>query len=283
MRRPLRLALAAVLLGALAAAGCTSKPRGEAELPRLAFAAEPNADLTRPDILLDFPSGRGGLAGRTIRVGGLDDLVLARKEVVLTFDDGPVRGKTPAILDALDRHGVRATFLMVGQMARSYPDLVREVARRGHTIGTHTQSHPDLSGMAFDAAVAEIERGRASVDAALVPSGRKAAPFFRFPYLADTARLRRHLAMRGVVVVHPSVDSKDYFVSTPDQVRARTLAALERAGSGIVLFHDLHARTVAMLPDFLDDLAARGYRVVHLVPRSPAGGALVSAALSAGE
>src|SRR5690606_23630598 len=103
------------------------------------------------------------------------------------------------------------------------------------------------------------------------------APFFRFPYLSDTPRLRQHLSARGVVVIDVDVDSKDYFVSSHDQVRQRTLAALERRGSGIILLHDLHQRTVDMLPKLLDDLHARGYKAVDLQPaQSPADQTLAS-------
>ena len=81
-------------------------------------------------------------------------------------------------------------------------------------------------------------------------------------------------------MIDPSVDSKDYFVSSPDQVRARTVARLEAKGSGIVLFHDIHSRTASMLPQFLDDLHKRGFKVVHLVPRSRDAEALLVAAVT---
>ncbi|WP_127523448.1 polysaccharide deacetylase family protein [Mesorhizobium sp. Z1-4] len=272
---PALVAVAATLI----LAACTTKPK-QAETPKLAFAAEKRADLSQPGNIMSFPGPRGTLRGRTIRVGNLSDLILARGEVVLTFDDGPIPGKTPSILNTLDRHGVKATFFTVGQMANAYPHLVRDVAARGHTIATHTQNHPNLASMSFESAVAEIDKGKRSVAAALGPNRSRIAPFFRFPYLASTAALRRHLAMQGTVVVDPTVDSKDYFVSTPDQVRARTIARLEAKGSGIVLFHDIHSRTASMLPQFLDDLNKRGFKVVHLVPRSRDAEALIVAAVS---
>lgn len=241
-------------------------PRPDGDVPVLAFAPEQRIEVPFPGDVLSFPDLGHGLAGRTLRVDTVEDIVLLRNEVVLTFDDGPVPGKTKAILDALDAHEVKATFLMVGEMAESYPHLVREVAERGHTIGSHTQNHPDLGSMSFERAIAEIRRGEKSIAAALIPAEQHAAPFFRFPYLASTPALRRHLAARGTVVIDVDIDSKDYFVSTPEQVRRRALAKIEKKGSGVVLFHDLHARTAAMLPAFLDELDARGYKVVHLVP-----------------
>ena len=272
---PALLAIAA----AFSLSACTTKPK-DVEVPKLAFAAEARPALSSQGDIMSFPGPRGSLRGRNVRVGSVSDLILARGEVVLTFDDGPVPAKTPAILDTLDAHGVKATFLMVGQMASSYPHLAREVAARGHTIGTHTQGHANLASLSFDGAVRQIDQGRRNIAAALGPGRAGVAPFFRFPYLASTAALRRHLAMQGIVVIDPTVDSKDYFVSTPDQIRARTIAALEQKGSGIVLFHDIHARTASMLPAFLDELHARGFRVVHLVPRSRDAEAMIVAAVS---
>jgi peptidoglycan/xylan/chitin deacetylase (PgdA/CDA1 family) len=280
MRRFFGICCTAFLAALLAS--CASTPQGGAHtadnasvsIAPMAFA--PIRPLPSDDIMA-FPGQRRGLAGRTIRVSAIQDIVLARGEVVLTFDDGPVPGRTTAILDALERHNAKATFLMVGQMARNHPHLVREVASRGHTIGSHTQNHPNLAGMSFEAAMADIEAGERSIAAALVPTRHSASPFFRFPYLADTPALRRHLAARGSVVIDVDIDSKDYFQSTPAQVRERTLQMLERRGSGIVLFHDLHQRTANMLPSFLDQLQARGFRVVHLVP-ARSGPLLASAA-----
>jgi peptidoglycan/xylan/chitin deacetylase (PgdA/CDA1 family) len=263
-RSALTCALLALLLGA---AGCsTTKPA--TEVPKLAFAAEDPPMLRfGPDgIPVRPPSFTGGLAGRTIVVNRISDIALRRGEVVLTFDDGPMPGKTEAILNALDTAGVKATFLVVGQMARSYPALVRKVASRGHTIGTHTQNHSNLRAMSLPAAMGQIEAGIKSVSAALIPGVERVAPFFRFPYLADTVALRSHLAAQGIVVMDVDIDSKDYFQSTPDQVRQRTLQRLAQRGSGIILFHDIHQRTATMLPALLADLRAKGYSVVRLVP-----------------
>lgn len=212
------------------------------------------------------PAGRGTLAGRTIAVSRISDIALAKGEVVLTFDDGPRPGTTPRVLDALDAAGVRATFLMVGQMARAYPGLVRAVAARGHTIGTHTDDHANLTKMSTDAAFSDIARGEKAVAAALSGSGHAAAPFFRFPYLADSPSLRAALARRGTVVLDVDIDSRDYVKSSPAAVLARTMATLKARGRGIILFHDIHARTAAALPGFLASLSTEGFRVVHLVP-----------------
>ncbi|MER0238316.1 polysaccharide deacetylase family protein [Fulvimarina sp. MAC8] len=210
-----------------------------------------------------LPASRSLLAGRTLAVAEVSDIALRDKEVVLTFDDGPMPGKTPKILKALDDAGVGATFLMVGQMARAYPEIARQVAAEGHTVGTHTERHANLRTMSTESALAEIRRGEASITAAL---GEKPAPFFRFPYLADTKALRARLAGQGVVAIDVDIDSKDYFKDGPSRVMSRTLASIEKKGKGVILFHDIQARTVAMLPGFLKELERRGYKVVDLKP-----------------
>ncbi|QDY99783.1 polysaccharide deacetylase family protein [Nitratireductor mangrovi] len=265
---------AVLFSAALFLSACANAPKKLAgdDGPALAFAEEqqagpadisPQVAMLRPDQL---PLVSGGLAGRTIRVSRISDIALRPGEVVLTFDDGPIPGRTDRVLEVLDRFGVKATFLMVGQMAKAYPGTARKVAARGHTIGTHTQGHANLAGLGHAAAVIEIDKGRASVAAAL--GGHRAAPFFRFPYLASTAALRSHLAARGIVVIDANIDSKDYFKSSPAAIRARTMARLAGQRSGIILLHDIHARTATMLPGLLADLKAGGYKVVHLVPGS---------------
>ena len=243
------LAVVGGVVAALLLSGCANAPKKLAagERPGLAFAEErapadteqsPQIAMLRPDQL---PRALGGLAGRTIRVARVADIALRPGEVVLTFDDGPIPGRTDTVLDILDRFGVKATFLMVGQMAN------------------HQKRRLD----------------RKSVAAAL--GSYRAAPFFRFPYLASTAALRNSLAAQGVVVIDASIDSKDYFKSGPQAIRARTLTRLRQRGSGVILMHDIHPRTAAMLPGLLADLKAGGYKVVHLKPGA-GGGLLVASA-----
>ncbi len=204
------------------------------------------------------------LAGRTLTVGATEDIVLNPGEVILTFDDGPRAGSTPLILDTLDRFGVKATFLMLGSSAERNPGLVLDVAERGHTIGTHTYDHVDLSTLGPTEAVAEIYAGQQAVAAALAPSNRVPSRFFRFPYLAQTGVIRTSAVDSSFIVLDVDIDSKDYYSETPQQVLDRTLARLDARGSGIILFHDIHLRTAAMLPDFLSTLRENGYSVVTL-------------------
>jgi len=212
-----------------------------------------------------WPSGH--LAGRTLVADRITDIALQPGEVILTFDDGPRPGKTDLILEILNDFGVHATFLMIGESADQHPELVRAVALAGHTVGSHTYSHANLSLLPNQDAMAEIWAGREAVARALAPLYVQPSRFFRFPYLAQTQVLRTRVLDSNLIVLDVGVDSNDWFRETPEQVLARTLARLDARGQGVILFHDIHARTVTMLPAFLAELEERGYTVVTLRSR----------------
>ncbi|GLR49804.1 polysaccharide deacetylase family protein [Shinella yambaruensis] len=269
-----------LLLAALAAlsvlAGCnTTKPRPSAQTAFAETGTTKKLDADDPVPMSPARwAGHTGLAGRTLAVASLGDLKLKHKEVVLTFDDGPVPGRTEAILDTLDRYGVKATFLMVGQMADAYPAIARKVVARGHTVGSHTYRHANLRYLAFEAAMAEIRKGEKAVERATA----RRPDFFRFPYLADTSALRSAVARRGTIIMDMDVDSKDYFKVTPASVASRTMQGLRKRGRGIILMHDIHKRTATVLPSLLAQLKAEGYSVVTLRHTGDAGTQLLAMA-----
>lgn len=182
-------------------------------------------------------------------------------EVVLTFDDGPSRAKSPAILDALEAHCTKATFFIVGRMALVEPQLLREMAHRGHTIGLHTWSHKKLTAISAAKAKEEIELGHSMVEKSL---GRPVAPFFRFPYLAAPSSMLTYLGQRNIATLGIDVDSKDFTTRKPEVMMRNVLTQLKAKGKGIILFHDIQASTAAGLKPLLDELKARGFKVVHL-------------------
>src|SRR4029453_18670934 len=112
-------------------------------------------------------------------------LPLKDHEVVLTFDDGPLPPYTNVILDTLASQCVKATYFVVGQMARSYPYLVRRLYNAGHTVGTHSLDHPfAFERLALARVKQEVEGGIAYVDAALAIPGRSRR-FSGFPASND--------------------------------------------------------------------------------------------------
>jgi len=194
-------------------------------------------------------------------------LPLDDKEVVLTFDDGPWPGTTSAVLDALKRECVLATFFLVGRNAAAHPELAKRELAEGHTVAHHSFRHPLLNHMDPAAAEAEINRGFAAVDTALYgqPTKQPRTPFFRFPGFAATPTLLDRLAARGIVVFGADLWAGDWNRMSPSRELSQVLERLETTHGGIILFHDTKRQTAAMLPAFLRALKARGYRVVHMV------------------
>ncbi|MGD9806816.1 MAG: polysaccharide deacetylase family protein [Hyphomicrobiaceae bacterium] len=230
-------------------------------LPITAAKAEcgPGAIGTSRQVEIDTT---GGPAFGQVHSGSRD--ILQPGEVALTFDDGPHKKLTPVILDILDQHCAKATFFMLGERAMMYPDLVREVERRGHSIGTHTWSHANLQKKSGSAMEAEIELGISGVQKAL---GKPAAPFFRFPYLATPRNAIAHLQQRNTGIFSIDIDSKDYRTRSPTVVMRNVMSQTKARGRGIILFHDIQPSTAGALGALLSDLKAGGYRVVHLVPK----------------
>jgi peptidoglycan/xylan/chitin deacetylase (PgdA/CDA1 family) len=185
--------------------------------------------------------------------------------VVLTFDDGPSRPYTRPILETLAQHCTKATFFMVGAMAAADPAMVKEVARHGHTLATHTWSHANLQGLPAGKVQTEIEMGFSSVQVAL---GAPISPFFRFPYLRHTPFSLGHVQGRHIASFGIDIDSKDYMTKDAATVRERVLRDLGSKRKGIILFHDIHASTANALPGLLQELKARGFRVVHMKPKA---------------
>ncbi|ADH88788.1 polysaccharide deacetylase [Ancylobacter novellus DSM 506] len=196
-------------------------------------------------------------------------LDLADKEVVLTFDDGPHPGTTPAVLKALARECVHATFFTIGRNAAAHPDLVRLILAEGHTLGHHSMTHPmTLADIPYDKAVTEIEKGfRADEKAAYGSAGvRPRVAFFRFPGFGSTPELLDYLKQRGIGVFGADFWAGDWNPMTPEEQLHLVMARLEHEHRGIILFHDTRDQTARMLPLFLAALREKGYRVVHVVP-----------------
>jgi peptidoglycan/xylan/chitin deacetylase (PgdA/CDA1 family) len=196
-------------------------------------------------------------------------LALNDREVVLTFDDGPA-ANTAAVLDALKEQCVRATFFVIGRNAAAMPRLVKRELSEGHSVGHHTMTHParTLRSMSENAARADIERGFHAVDKAAYGSDADAAPrtpFFRFPGFADTPALVSWLEGRGVAIFGADLWASDWQEMTPKVELDRVIGRLEKAGKGIILFHDPQTSTAKMMPEFLRELKKRGFKIVHMV------------------
>lgn len=235
--------------------------------PIAACPTDPLAPAETPRVEIDTRNGPT-IGTMQYRDGG----GLRNKEIALTFDDGPNPDVTPRILDILDKHCIKATFFMVGFYAEARPDLVREVAARGHIIGTHTWSHPNsLRHLSMASAKTQIKRGFAAIKTALAsapPSDRTAlAPFFRFPGLNDKKSLIIWLGDHNIATISCSFGADDWKHINANQVYARGLGAIESEGRGILILHDTKPHTADMLSRFIVTLERRGYRFVQLAPK----------------
>jgi peptidoglycan/xylan/chitin deacetylase (PgdA/CDA1 family) len=193
---------------------------------------------------------------------------LSDKEVVLTFDDGPWPVNTPAVLKALAEECTTGIFFAVGKHATYHPDILRQVAAAGHTVGSHTWSHANLNkkGMTEQQAKDEIEKGFSAVRLAL---GAAPAPFFRFPQLQHPPAMVTYLGTRDVAIFSTDLDSFDFKASKPEKIVETVMAKVNKLGKGIILMHDFQKHTAEALPALLARLKAGGFKVVQMKAKAP--------------
>ena len=198
-----------------------------------------------------------------------ETLPLRDHEVVLTFDDGPLPRNSNQVLQILADNCVKAIFFTIGQQARANPEGVHKLAAAGHTIATHTQDHPlTMDHMPIEKARQQIDDGIASVSAPLSDPSL-VAPFFRIPGLLRADGVEEYLASRGIQVWSADFLADDWHHISSARVADLAIKRLEADGKGILLLHDIQARTVAALPKILHEMKARGYHIVHVVPATP--------------
>jgi peptidoglycan-N-acetylglucosamine deacetylase len=177
--------------------------------------------------------------------------------IAMTFDDGPHPILTPRLLDMLKVRGIKATFFLIGQNAAEYPDIVRRMAAEGHEIGNHTWSHPQLTKLNPAALREEIDRTSSTI-AEIVG---KPVLIMRPPYGATSDYINHWINREfGMKVILWSVDPLDWKYRNSARVERQILAGA-RPGA-IILSHDIHATTVAAMPDVFDSLLAKGYKFV---------------------
>ncbi|QWG13447.1 polysaccharide deacetylase family protein [Bradyrhizobium sediminis] len=187
---------------------------------------------------------------------------LTDKEVVLTFDDGPWP-TTPSVLKSLAEECTKATFFPVGKHSTYHPEILKQVAAAGHTVGSHTWSHAHLDSkkLTEQQVKEEVEKGFSAIKMAL---GAAPAPFFRFPGLQHTPASVDYLGSRNIAIFSCDVDSFDFRAKDPAQIVNTVMTKLEKQGKGIILMHDLQKHTAAALPTLLRRLKAGGYKVVQM-------------------
>lgn len=197
----------------------------------------------------------------------------ARREVSLTFDDGPDPEVTPYVLDLLDRHQAKASFFCVGEKAAAYPDVVKDIVRRGHSIENHSHRH----SRAFACyGIFRLKREVETAQAAVSGITGRAPQFFRAPMGLRNPLLDPVLARCGLRYVSWTRRGLDILYRNPERVLKRLTSGL--AAGDILLLHDNgYSRTpdgtpvvLAVLPGVLDCIQAKGLKSVTLAAASNA-------------
>lgn len=192
---------------------------------------------------------------RMLFPGGYFRLRGGGKRVYLTFDDGPIPQATPAVLDTLDRYGIKATFFMVGDNARRYPALVDEVRQRGHDIGNHTMHHIQGAKVTTIAYLRDVRQAHDLLHTSL----------FRPPHGWLRPRQARAMARKYRLVMYDLV-TRDYSRRVTAQQVVDNVRRLTRPGS-IIVFHDSLKslpRITEALPQSIEWLLANGYTFARI-------------------
>ena len=177
------------------------------------------------------------------------------KVIALTFDDGPGL-YTAQLLDILDQHGAKATFFLIGSKVSSQANVVHSIHARGHQLGNHSWSHPELPKLPVNQIAGEIDRTNDAIKQAtgVTPT------ILRPPYGAVNGVVLEQLRLRGMSSILWSVDTRDWADRNSEIVCSRAVAGA-RPGA-IILMHDIHQTSVSAVPCILSALKQQGYSFV---------------------
>lgn len=274
-RREHRLRFVAILLilftvGAALFEYGRSSPSEEAEQPGPTEQAQPESSSERePDRDLDEawatataldPSPSLGAPGETVEFG---------HRIALTFDDGPDPVTTPAILDVLRAHNLKATFFVYGARAERHPELIERIVGEGHILGNHTYYHRDMAKLPPDLMVKELRDTQAAVDQAL--GSHYQMTLFRppcgAPYNTETEAIplfQRVMQEQEMYPVMWNIDPRDWALEGHPDLIVDNVVQSTPSDGGIVLLHDTQRQTVDALPGILDYYLTTGFEFTEV-------------------
>lgn len=183
--------------------------------------------------------------------------IVANKTIALTFDDGP-GPYTAHLLDILDQYGAKATFFLIGSKVSGQASVVRSIQARGHQLGNHSWSHPELPKLSVDQIAGEIDRTNEAIRQA---TGVKPS-ILRPPYGAVNGVVLEQLRLRNMSSILWSVDTRDWADRNSQIVCSRAVAGA-RPGA-VILMHDIHQTSVNAVPCILSSLKQQGYSFVTI-------------------
>lgn len=182
-----------------------------------------------------------------------------RGEICLTFDDGPDPVLTPQVLDLLDRYRAKASFFCVGEKAAAFPELVKEIARRGHSVENHSYHHHPMFALF---GVSRLTQEVADAQAILTTITGRSPLFFRAPAGFRSPLLDPVLASQALQYASWTRRGFDTVSRDSRRVLQRLTRGLD-AGD-VLLLHDSSRVVLVVLPALLDRIVAQGLRPVSL-------------------
>jgi peptidoglycan/xylan/chitin deacetylase (PgdA/CDA1 family)/uncharacterized caspase-like protein len=219
--------------------------------------------LKKDDVLAEFQRELGlmapGTRGGTVAWKDDKDSIVGRrfpeKALLLTFDDGPSKKHTPAILEVLQRYGIKGVFFEVGKTVKGAGDLPAKMVAAGHTVANHTFTHAFLPKLGEP----NLEAQLTDTNQALFAATKVMPTLFRPPYGARNEEVVLDTTKLNLKTVLWNVDSMDWADPVPSSIAQRVLGQVEKQKRGILLFHDIHEQSALALPLILDELIKQGY------------------------
>ncbi len=187
-----------------------------------------------------------------------------QRKLYLTFDDGPTRKGTPALLDLLDKYNAQATFFLIGQAAQTYPELVHAISSAGHTIGNHTQHHVDAWRAAAHVVKTDLMQGHQTLSDLI----DKPVQWVRPPYGHLSSTFKTWCRAYQQVPVMWDVLTGDFWPTPSVSKRLHSVARRIRPGSILVL-HDnarFHTTSLSLTAHLLQMFKAEGWQFEALAP-----------------
>jgi peptidoglycan/xylan/chitin deacetylase (PgdA/CDA1 family) len=234
----------ALLVVMLLAGSAIAKPKATAK------AEEPKVDEPKAGVLAltDDP-----VFGKADKIDG-DEV---KGMVTFTFDDGPNPETTPAVIDALEKYDIPATFFIVtrrldGKNGEKPREILKRQLDAGFTVGSHSISHPNLKFASKDKLAKEIDGSIRT----LSPAANRPIGLFRFPFGATNALGRARLKKLGLTEAFWSIDTLDWQAKNADKLRKKVFQMIKKDQGGVVLMHDVKPITAQIIADVLDDLEA---------------------------
>ena len=192
----------------------------------------------------------GDIKSDDTKLNDMTDLETNEKMIAITFDDGPWKDTTEKLLDGLKERGIKATFFLIGENAKNYPEVVKRMHDEGHIIGNHTYTHIDLSTLSVDDAKKEIELTNETLEQI---TGEKVT-YIRPPYGKYSNKLLEEI---DLIPVMWNVDPEDW---NRNDVRGLVVDVVKHTQDrNIILLHDNYNTSVAAALEIIDELQAKGY------------------------